>query len=167
MYCVCVFMLGLWKVQYRIPFCLEASGATWGNFFFFWSITVIFLPLSWILECAFLSISFSFVSPACSVCFSYYLQVHLSAELFSFLFYPAVTVYFNICAMLLMWVILSLYQLTVPPCLSVISAPSEIQTLVDPLHMAVKVTWALLYKDTHTPSIEIQVRFPPTLSQLQ
>lgn len=148
MYWVCFFMLGLWKVQYRITFCLEASGATWGNFFFFGPL--IFVSLSWILECVFLSISFSFVSPACSVCFSYYLQVHLSAELFSFLFYPAVTVYFNICAMLLMWVILSLYQLTVPPCLSVISAPSEIQTWVDPLHMAVKVIWAFLCKDTHT-----------------
>lgn len=45
---------------------------------------------------------------------------------------------------------MSLEQFTVPPRLSVISGPSETQTSVDPLHLAVKVIWAFPEK-THTP----------------
>lgn len=60
---------------------------------------------------------------------------------------------------------ISLYPFTVPHHLFVISGPFQTQTSVHPLRVAVKVIWA--FPKTHTPTAEIQVRFPLSQHQLQ
>lgn len=137
--CLYVYQVGLSSVQYTITFCLEASAATWGNIF--WSTVNLFSFISGFFSPFFYPFPFFCVSPTHSVCFSYYLKVHLSAFLFSFLSSSSFHVSYTKVGYM---------SLTVPPRLSVISGPSETQTSVDPLHMAVKVIWVSPKTHTHT-----------------